>query len=68
MANEWQYCRVRLIRSYLELLNGTDTDNWCKSAYNYVCRIEKELKGRYDELCIDVCVKALRKEDGNGAE
>ena len=26
MANEWQYRRVRLIRSYLELLNGTDTD------------------------------------------
>lgn len=63
-----EYNRIVKTRKYLELLNGLDADKWCKSAYNYVCRIEKELKGRCDELGIDVCVKALRKEDSNGAE
>lgn len=56
-----EYKRIVMTRKYLDLLNGLDADKWCKSAYNYVCRIEKELKGRYDELGIDVCVKALKK-------
>lgn len=57
-------CIVK-IRKYLDLLNGSDADDWCKSAYKCVCEIEKELKERYDELGIGA---ALRKEDGNGTE
>lgn len=49
MANEWQYRRVRLIRSYLELLNGTDTDTWCKAAYAYIERLERECREKCDE-------------------
>ena len=60
-----EYKRIVRTRKYLDLLNGLDADDWCKSAYNYVCRVEKELNGRYDELGIGA---ALRKEDGNGAE
>ena len=49
MANVWQYRRVRLIRSYLELLNGTDTDTWCKAAYAYIERLEREFREKCDE-------------------
>ena len=51
MANEWQYRRVRLIRSYLELLNGTDTDTWCKAAYAYIERLERECREKcYEDV------------------
>ena len=35
--------RVRRIREYLDLMNGVPADDWCKMAYNYIVRIEKEL-------------------------
>lgn len=53
MVNEWQYRRVRLIRSYLELLNGTDTDTWCKAAYAYIERLERECREKCDEDALE---------------
>ena len=53
MANEWQYRRVRLIRSYLELLNGTDTDTWCKAAYAYIERLERECREKCGEYALE---------------
>lgn len=35
--------RVRRIRKYLDLMNGMPAEDWCKMAYNYIVRIEKEL-------------------------
>ena len=35
--------RVRRIREYLDLMNGMPAEDWCKMAYNYIVRIEKEL-------------------------
>ena len=35
--------RVRRIRNYLDLMNGMPAEEWCKAAYNYIVRIEKEL-------------------------
>ena len=35
--------RVRRIRQYLDLMNGMPAEDWCKMAYNYIVRIEKEL-------------------------
>ena len=49
MVNVCQYLRVRLIRSYLELLNGTDTDTWCKAAYAYIERVERDCREKCDE-------------------
>lgn len=53
MANVWQYRRVRLIRSYLELLNGTDTDTWCKAAYAYIERLERDCREKCDEEMLE---------------
>ena len=53
MVNVCQYRRVRLIRSYLELLNGTDTDTWCKAAYAYIERLERECREECDEDALD---------------
>lgn len=53
MANVWQYRRVRLIRSYLELLNGTDTDTWCKAAYAYIERLERDCREKCDEDALE---------------
>lgn len=30
------------IKIYLETLNGTPADEWCKLVYNYVCKIFKK--------------------------
>lgn len=34
---------VLSIRKYLDLMNGMDADQWCKAAYAYICRVEKNL-------------------------
>lgn len=53
VSYERQYRRVRLIRSYLELLNGTDTDTWCKAAYAYIERLERECREKCDEDALE---------------
>lgn len=53
MVNVWQYRRVLLIRSYLKLLNGTDTDTWCKAAYAYIERLARECREKCDEDALE---------------
>lgn len=37
------------IKSYLDLINGTNADDWCKMVYNYICR--KSEKAHPDNDC-----------------
>lgn len=41
LNEECYYARnleVTNIKKYLELLNGTPADEWCKLVYKYICR------------------------------
>lgn len=42
-AQCWELRRVRIIKDYLELMNGAPADDWCRQAYAYIERIEREL-------------------------
>lgn len=33
---------VTQMRTYLDLMHGMDPDTWCKCAYEYISRLEKE--------------------------
>lgn len=37
---------VTQMRTYLDLMNGMDPDTWCKCAYEYIARLEKEKSGK----------------------
>ena len=43
------WMRVKRIREYLDMMNGARAEDWCKMAYNYVKRIEKELEDKIGE-------------------
>lgn len=44
MAVKTRQYEMRLCRLYLESMNGKEADEWCRNAYDYVCKRIEFLK------------------------